>query len=638
MHRFRARDTLFNMQKWILAVSPDREFLEQISAHLQEGGRFLVICASSGKDALAAAENQLFDLAILDSEISDHPFVPLTRELTALIPNLRILVYPPNNNPKHPAMNGLIANGFLNKPFFGPEVISKITNIFKEIPQEQLADQKFDKSLPELWMEDPSSGAQQIEQLLGATTAMAGLLLLRGQVIAGTGNLSDDSAGNIVNFLTRYWTNIQSGELFRYLRMNYETVTYLVYAVPLFKNVAIGLVYPPDASLENVRAEVTTLRKGFLSRYTSTGELRHGFGISTEALSNPAESLPQERPPQRAKTQPIPGESPSTTAEYEEEEESPLLSEEDLDKFNALIADMPSPDPEEVSPSTHPLSGPNLEEETFAPISDEIPLSMNEVAIEAESASEMFTRVPETEPVLAAEETPTGPSTSTSKTAPLPPLPGQQAEEQPQPAENFPNFDFKLPWEEEEENSAVEQVPPPLTVPPPLPVAEPSLSAGQEEAKPAELPPWFNEFVSLEPNEAEVKPNDLLFRYNILLLPRNEGQFITRPLSEVLNQNLAQLRKEYDWEFISISVRPQYLLWAAAFPLSVTVADVAGEVRRATNDKLFSHFPDLLHSHPSADFWANGYFAISGASSPSGRLIRDFIDLSKRVSQRSNNF
>ncbi len=88
------------------------------------------------------------------------------------------------------------------------------------------------------------------------------LLLLRGQVIAGSGTLSDESAGNIVNFLTRYWTNIQSGELFRYLRMNYETVTYLVYAVPLFKNVAIGLVYPPNASLDDVRLEVTLLRKG----------------------------------------------------------------------------------------------------------------------------------------------------------------------------------------------------------------------------------------------------------------------------------------------------------------------------------------------------------------------------------------
>jgi CheY-like chemotaxis protein len=271
------------MQKWILAVSPDTSFLEQISAHLQEGGRFLVICAANGKEALTAAGSQPFDLAILDAEINDLPFVPLSRELTALIPNLRMLVYPPNNNPKHPALTGLIASGFLNKPFFGPEVISKITNIFKEIPPDQLADQRSDKTLPELWVEDPSSGALQIEQLLGATSATAGLLMMRGQVIAATGALSVESNTNIVNFLTRYWTNIQSGELFRYLRMNFETVTYLVYAVPLFKNVAISLVYHPGVSLDEIRNEVTNLRKGFLNRYTNTGELRHDFGVQNSS-------------------------------------------------------------------------------------------------------------------------------------------------------------------------------------------------------------------------------------------------------------------------------------------------------------------------------------------------------------------
>jgi hypothetical protein len=65
---------------------------------------------------------------------------------------------------------------------------------------------------------------------------------------------------------------------------------------------------------------------------------------------------------------------------------------------------------------------------------------------------------------------------------------------------------------------------------------------------------------------------------------------------------------------------------------------VANEIRKAANEKLFMQFPQLLASHPGADFWANGFFAISGASSPSNRLIRDFIDLTRQVSSRLNNF
>lgn len=646
MHPTPARDTLFSMQKWILAVSPDHEFLEQISAHLQEGGRFLVISATTAKEALSAAASQPFDLAILDAEISDHPLVPMARELTALLPNLRLLVYPPNNNPKHPALNGLISNGFLNKPFFGPEVISKITNIFKEIPRQQPSIDTSEKTLPEMWVEDPNSGARQIEQLLGSTTATAGLLLLRGQVIAGSGALSDESAGNIVNFLTRYWTNIQSGELFRYLRMNFETVTYLVYAVPLFKNVAIGLVYPPNASLDDVRTEVTLLRKGFLGLYTNTGELRHSFSVNQASLAGTPPTGAEERPPQRAKTRPIPGEQPEDEDLTEEqEEETAVLGEEELQHIDEMIADMPSPDPDEPSPSTHPLGELDAFEPVVLPV-DNLPLGFKPIeplADEPDSPPEMAAMPEATFEADTQQEEKSEPSVSAAKTAPLPPLP-VQVPAPTQGDDSFPNFDFKLPWES---NSAPgEEVPPALEgqpTPPPLPVAAEAEHPAAAPTPPPlaqteSLPAWFSDFVSQEPQTEEIRPDELLFRYNFILLPRNPDQFITRPLAEVLNQYLPQVHKENNWEFISISTRPQYLIWSAAFPLSVTVSQVAAEVRNVTNERLFSRFPELLNSHPNADFWAAGYLAISGANSPSVQLVRDTIELTKQVSLRSTSF
>ncbi len=650
MHPALSRDTLFNMQKWILAVSPDHEFLEQISAHLQEGGRFLVICAATAKEALSAAASQPFDLAILDAEISDHPLVPIARELTALLPNLRLLVYPPNNNPKHPALNGLIASGFLNKPFFGPEVISKITNIFKEIPRQQPSPDISEKTLPEMWLEDPNSGARQIEQLLGSTTATAGLLLLRGQVIAGSGAISDESAGNIVNFLTRYWTNIQSGELFRYLRMNYETVTFLVYAVPLFKNVAIGLVYPPDASLDDVRMEVTLLRKGFLSLYTNTGELRHSFSVNQATLAGNPPTAANERPPQRAKTRPIPGEQPNESAETEEldEEESPVLGEEELQHIDELIADMPSPDPEEPSPTTHPLAELEVAEPVTTPAVEPPPgfKAIEPLEDETDLPPEMAVEATGTFEPESPQEEIREPSVSASKTAPLPPLPPQP--QAPLPTDDaFPDFDFKLPWENDstvsEEPSAVQEAAP---TPPPLPISMEREESETPEATPTPpplpeteaLPTWFSDFVSQEPQTEEIQPNELLFRYNFILLPRNPDQFITRPLAEILNQYLPQVHKENNWEFISISTRPQYLTWSAAFPLSVTVREVAVEVRNVTNERLFNRFPELLNSHPNADFWAAGYLAVSGANSPSNQLVRDTIELTKQVSLRSTSF
>ena len=110
------------MQRAILAVSPNLQFLEQIRSHLEEGGRYRVQGVATGGDALALVTNSFFDLAILDAESSDVPFVPFTRDLVAAQPGLKLLVFPPQNNPHHPVLAGLVANGFLKKPFFTPEV------------------------------------------------------------------------------------------------------------------------------------------------------------------------------------------------------------------------------------------------------------------------------------------------------------------------------------------------------------------------------------------------------------------------------------------------------------------------------------------------------------------------------------
>ena len=123
------------MQKSILTVSADKEFLEEIRAHLEEGGRFRICSVSSGVEALKIAVIDNFDAAILDAEISDIPFVPFTRDLIYAQPNLKLLIYPPNNNPHHPVIKGLVSHGFLNKPFFAPEVGSSLAAMFNPVPE-----------------------------------------------------------------------------------------------------------------------------------------------------------------------------------------------------------------------------------------------------------------------------------------------------------------------------------------------------------------------------------------------------------------------------------------------------------------------------------------------------------------------
>jgi hypothetical protein len=145
------------------------------------------------------------------------------------------------------------------------------------------------------------------------------------------------------------------------------------------------------------------------------------------------------------------------------------LSENELNKLDELIADMPSPDPEEAVQS---FNEPPVVAEAELMIEELTPLPFPDQAVKNETVEE-----PIIEPVQAvpaeleaitppplpeeffkpeAVEQPVESDTSTPEealnepvgmakvTAPLPPLPQDRKLE-----ETFPDFNFKLPWEED---------------------------------------------------------------------------------------------------------------------------------------------------------------------------------------------
>ena len=342
------------MTKLILAITPDSKLQDQISAHLQEGGRFQVFCASTGKEAITIAAKEPFDLAILDADTSDLPFLPLTRELIGLQPSMKLLIFPPQNNPRHPLMNGVIANGFLNKPFFGPEVNGKLIQLLN-ITSPISAHAGNDNDLTRLWVNHPESGQKLVEQLLASTSASGGILLIHRQVASVAGAIGDNTSQNIINFLTRYWTNIQTGELFRYLKMDSETKTYLVYATPLMKDVAFALIYHTNQSLIEIRSEVSHIRKAFLNRFADTRDLRAEFMNISAAPDETSDSKTSASPAEpKVPTQNLrPGAEPSLV-----EEEGVLhIVESRAQTVQAPEETVQSAEEPQAIPESEPLEG-----------------------------------------------------------------------------------------------------------------------------------------------------------------------------------------------------------------------------------------------------------------------------------------
>jgi DNA-binding response OmpR family regulator len=588
------------MQKFILAVSPDVKLLMQTQAHLQEGGRFSVVCVDSGHEALSTLKNQSFDIAILDGEISDFPFVPLTRELVAISPDLKLLVFPPQNNPRHPALTGLLASGFLNKPFFGPEVSEKIAQALKDRGS-SAPESHSDNDLTNIWIKNPEVSAHQIEQLLASTTASAGILLLRGQVLASSGVLTLESSSNIINYLNRYWENIQSGELFRYLTMEHEASSYIIYAAPLIKDTAIALVYTTQKPLLEIRGEVTRLRKAFLERYSTTRELRQDYPIHAKGQ---AAGTGRDTPPvaaNRLNTHRF-SETPPLITLPEVEDEPEGLSEKELQSLNNMLAEMPPPDPE-------------LDTQQLAETAVEQPQTWTSSDQAWESTDEEPADLNEELPPIIEEEIPSVYPTGSGKTEPL--------LSKPPKVENFPNFDFVLPWEKQ--TSVENQVSGELySSPPPLPLDQPF-----------EMPPVN---ATLWTTSAPLSGDSILLPFTFLLFPADPGQFITRELAALCNQRLPQVLTDFGWQLNAISIRPLYLQWSASIPAFCSIPEKLSDIRLQLNTMLFTSFPGLLKNNPSGDFWLPGYFALSGSNPPSNRMINDFITLFRQVEPQLRSF
>ena len=157
------------------------------------------------------------------------------------------------------------------------------------------------------------------------------------------------------------------------------------------------------------------------------------------------------------------------------------------------------------------------------------------------------------------------------------------------------------------------------------------VQAEPEPAQPPELPEEsYYAKLSSEPGTSPLGIRNFRFNYTCLLIPRDPKQFLTRDLNERLSFLLPQLHLEYGWHLTGIAIRPQYMLWSISVPLDTCPIDIIQEIRRRTSAHLFSNFPDTNPDNAMPEFWAPGFLALSGSTSPTVGMIYDFITQTRK--------
>ena len=346
------------MPKYILVATPQIAFGELIRISLEESGNYRVRLVQTSTELLSSASHTDFAVAILDSDLGEESFISLAQTLLEKLPKLRLVVIPPENDPNHPSLSGLKVDGYLNRPFYLPDLIQMIEGLLgpskdKIVPDFNLDDtQKNDSSFKTLpWIQDVNRVTQQLARSLLKTSAHAVVVICSGNVWSYAGKLDQRALKEIVAAVNRYWAGEEQGDMARYVHLESDNGEYLIYASYLGDNYILVLVYDVTFPLSQIRSQTNRLASSFTNQEPAS--------LIEMAALTPEQAEPLVLDPELIHSSDFPDEQEQLISLQnpilvgKDEDESDLSSEDDVNlqiNLASLLADMPSPDPDILPP------------------------------------------------------------------------------------------------------------------------------------------------------------------------------------------------------------------------------------------------------------------------------------------------
>jgi REP element-mobilizing transposase RayT/CheY-like chemotaxis protein len=339
----------------VLIASPTIAFGELIRLTLEGEGNFRVTRVSTGCEALTEAQSTPFALAILDADLSDLPLPDLCSAAQKLRPGIRLILVPPHSDPHSPTLAGLPAHGYLNKPFYLPDLMNIVTRAMQS--QEQPSQVQPAAGLPDVptkpvplkaptqpnppqttgpaldgsspkrpatkplaptapaWLQDVAIAAQHLTRLSLETAALAALIIRDGKLWSYAGQLSQPAAQELAQTVAHYWARGNGSDLARFVHLDATDGDYMLYATAVSGDMALAMVFDIEIPFSKIRSQASHLAR---------------------SLASPPGSLP----PQPSK------ESPSPSTSYAAEAGQPEGEEElDLANLTPLFEDVPPASP-----------------------------------------------------------------------------------------------------------------------------------------------------------------------------------------------------------------------------------------------------------------------------------------------------
>ncbi len=338
---------------------------------LAESQTYFPYLTHNSGEALLAASQEKFGLAIIDTEIPGPSFHELWKDLKTMQPDMQLVLIFPEAEEEYPSLDGIAPLGCVDHLLYMPEFLELIDSAFPTV-EESISTPEIELAYPETqnqeilpaqhqnydadWLEDPHIASAHLEKQLPLCSAKAAMIARFDKVLAYSDQLEVSAAQEIANRFTRYWDkDSKNSDLVRFIHLGPMNNAYLLYVTALVNEAVLAALYQPDTPLSQPHKQISKLAQVLLSAapvtpQNDTGSLKMEFiDVEDDVFSQRMRMVTGSL--SLAKT-----ETPDTDEEFleEEYEDTDDLTDEgfDPDQFHLeeLLSRMPSPDPDTPDP------------------------------------------------------------------------------------------------------------------------------------------------------------------------------------------------------------------------------------------------------------------------------------------------
>jgi REP element-mobilizing transposase RayT len=630
----------------ILVATPHAPFGELLRISLEEDVRYQVSLVASAAEARAAVQQaDRFAMAIVDSTLAGEPFASLCADLLRAQHEMRLVLIPPENNPNHPSLGGLMPHGYLSRPFYLPDLMHLTARLVKDyesaLRREAGGGLGAQPAPLPPWLAEPLALSQTLETQLSGAAALGGVVVNVTQqtgsnaLHAQAGALNGEAGAELAGLVFRYWNRADATDLLRFVRLSADKHDYLIYATQVTPGLALALAFDPASPLSQIRPRTRAAAQALAPRQASAAsEALAGAASEAPAGEAPAEVVSEARElavePEENTSAPsaevfgadadeaeaVPEMPvPAAVEPFTQPNRVPAVYDDDIDfddealviNLAALLGTIPSPDPENGTLRRRPADG--VEENVTG---------LNGGWVHVESAPQEVAP----QEVAAGQEVPAAGETLARAGQEVAPQEWRAPQEVSAAGEALAGAGQEVApqeWRAPQEVAAAGEGPvdagitrprgvdwsePPVD---PLEDTQPRMPAAQTIGPAGQLPPLA------------------MLHYTCVLMPRMAHHHLVGELAEAVSQWVGQLCAAFGWRLEGISVRPEYLQWSVQVPPSVSPGSLVRALRQRTSLNIFTAYPALAEGSPEGDFWAPGYLIVAGPQPPSTQLLHDYI-------------